>query len=152
MTIVNDAVLAHARDKAQRPRGLELLYCEQFLSREVAEEVALVLQERSDVYGASVYNSPAPGRFDVVAWGKPEPLPRDGKSNAEFLSWLHDRLVYVHKENVSVDYMHRLRELMAAHFTLEKMRVDHKRKLTDAFNGVVGYRDGLEFLDHDARD
>ena len=149
---MNKQVLDHARDKAQRPERLELLYCEQFVSRAAAYEVLNVLQGRSDVSGSFVYGGWGGTLFDVVAWGKPEPLPRDGKSNGEFLAWLHDRLVYVHKENVNVDYMHRLRELMAAHFTLEKMRVDHKRKLTDAFNGVVGYRDGLEFLDHDARD
>lgn len=30
----------------------------------------------------------------------------------DFLEWLHDRLVYVYKENPGYDYMHRLRAII----------------------------------------
>ena len=30
----------------------------------------------------------------------------------DFLLWLHDRLVYKHKENPEVDYMHKLRAII----------------------------------------
>lgn len=33
-------------------------------------------------------------------------------SDKEFLQWIYDRLVYVHKENDLYDYMHRLRNII----------------------------------------
>ena len=32
----------------------------------------------------------------------------------EFLQWIHDRLVHVHKENINLDYMHKLRAVIEA--------------------------------------
>ena len=31
-----------------------------------------------------------------------------------FLQWIHERLLHVHGENVNVDYMHKLRAIIAA--------------------------------------
>ena len=86
---MNKQVLDHALDKTRRPEGKELLYCEQFLSLSTAGEVLRVLLGRSDVYGAGihserqcVHHNAAPGRFDVVAWGRREvsdSIPWDGK-------------------------------------------------------------------------
>ena len=33
-------------------------------------------------------------------------------TDAEFLTWIHDRLVLVHQEHRNYDYMHRLREII----------------------------------------
>jgi hypothetical protein len=33
-------------------------------------------------------------------------------SDKEFLQWIHDRLHYQHKENVNIDYMHKLRAII----------------------------------------
>lgn len=38
--------------------------------------------------------------------------PTAAKGNAHFLQWIHARLEFVHKENPSVDYMHRLHEII----------------------------------------
>jgi len=35
-------------------------------------------------------------------------------TDAEFLQWIHDRLLYVHNENEMLDYMHRLRKIIAS--------------------------------------
>jgi len=32
----------------------------------------------------------------------------------EFLTWIHDRLAFVHKENINYDYMHKLRAIIKA--------------------------------------
>ena len=32
----------------------------------------------------------------------------------DFLSWVHERLVYQHNENMNVDYMHKLRAIIDA--------------------------------------
>ena len=32
----------------------------------------------------------------------------------EFLQWIHNRMAWVHGENPSVDYMHKLRAVIAA--------------------------------------
>lgn len=36
------------------------------------------------------------------------------KENKEFLQWIHDRMHFVHGENKNYDYMHKLREVIAA--------------------------------------
>jgi len=33
-------------------------------------------------------------------------------SDKEFLQWIHDRLCFVHNENVNYDYMHKLRAII----------------------------------------
>lgn len=33
-------------------------------------------------------------------------------TDKEFLVWVHDRMAYVHGENVNVDYMHKLRAII----------------------------------------
>ena len=35
-------------------------------------------------------------------------------NDLEFLQWIHDRMVFVHGENKNVDYLHRLRRIIAA--------------------------------------
>jgi hypothetical protein len=42
-------------------------------------------------------------------------------SDTEFLQWVHDRLVMVHGENVFVDYMHRLRRIIASLKRIEEL-------------------------------
>jgi hypothetical protein len=36
----------------------------------------------------------------------------EAMKDSEFLQWLHNRLVYVHKEDELFDYMHRLRAII----------------------------------------
>jgi len=33
-------------------------------------------------------------------------------NDKEFLQWLYERLRYVHKENINVDYMHKLKAIV----------------------------------------
>ncbi len=35
-------------------------------------------------------------------------------TDAEFLQWVHDRMIYVYGESPNVDFLHRLREIIAA--------------------------------------
>lgn len=51
----------------------------------------------------------------------------------EFLQWMHDRLVNVHKENINYDYMHRLRDLIAK-YPIKKQRFIN---LGDIFIGMM---------------
>ena len=44
-------------------------------------------------------------------WGSKERKQRKNEG-AEFLQWVHDRMVEVHGENKNYDYMHRFREII----------------------------------------
>jgi hypothetical protein len=35
-------------------------------------------------------------------------------NDKEFLIWIHERLVHTHSENKQLDYMHKLRDIIAA--------------------------------------
>ena len=62
----------------------------------------------------------------AVTWFDRDNMPRVGtklfagnaatdvEMDAGFLQWLHDRMCFVHGENVNVDYMHKLRAIIAS--------------------------------------
>ena len=48
----------------------------------------------------------------------------NSKLDSEFLEWIHDRLVNVHKESDLYDYMHKLRAVIARVRCTEKFLED----------------------------
>lgn len=54
-------------------------------------------------------------------------------NDAEFLQWIHDRLVNVHKENELCDYMYRLRKIIA---TTQAAAEPDEYWLDGPYNGI----------------
>lgn len=50
----------------------------------------------------------------AVALEKELELVQTLQANKDFLQWIYDRLIYVHRESSSVDYMHKFREIIEA--------------------------------------
>lgn len=64
-------------------------------------------------------------------------------TDSEFLQWIHDRMVFVHGENKNVDYLHRLRGIIAAP-TDPVVEANRQLLLDRSRVGMVKYRTTLE--------
>jgi hypothetical protein len=51
----------------------------------------------------------------------------NSKLDSEFLEWIHGRLVHVHNENELLDYMHKLRAVIARVRCTEKFLEDRAK-------------------------